>query len=235
MSLDRASVTRVETGTLAARVQERLEQAIYAGELRPGQRLIEANLADTLRVSRTSLREALRVLELKELVKTIPRQGIFVAELTEREVRDIYTLRVLLEGHAIRTLAADPQFEVLRRLDELVERLGACARAGDHIGIVNLDIEIHRTICSASGNAKLLDIWESLVSLVRALLLVKYRVSDDSAEIERSHRSLVEAIRARNPTQAESLLRVHIVDTAELVLNLLERDQRDRVDDEDAV
>jgi DNA-binding GntR family transcriptional regulator len=68
-------------------------------------------------------------------------------------------------------------------------------------------------------------VWESLVAPVRALLLVKYRISDDSAEIERGHLQLVEAIRAENPDRAEALLKSHIIDTAELVLQLLDRDQ----------
>lgn len=228
--------TPVETGSLAARIQERLESAIYSGELQPGQHLLEIELAEAFRVSRASLREALRLLENKGLVVSVPRRGTFVAELTERDVRDIYTLRVLLEGHAIRHVASQPEAALLDRLDALVAELGERASKGDHIGIVDLDVEMHRTICSAAGNKKLLDVWESLVAPVRALLLVKYRISDDSAEIERGHRSLVEAIRAKDPDRAEALLKSHIIDTAELVLKLLDRDQaapaaRDGVDD----
>jgi len=219
------SFTPVETGSLAARIQERLERAIYSGELQPGQRLLEIELAEAFRVSRASLREALRLLENKGLVISMPRRGTFVAELTEREVREIYTLRILLEGHAIRLAAAQPARDLLDRLDELVNQLGTCAARGDHIGIVDLDVEIHRAICAATGNDKLLDVWESLVAPVRALLLVKYRISDDSPEIERGHRQLVEAIRAENPGRAEELLKSHIVDTAELVLQLLVRDE----------
>lgn len=219
------SFTPVETGSLAARIQERLERAIYSGELQPGQRLLEIELAEAFRVSRASLREALRLLENKGLVVSAPRRGTFVAELTEREVREIYTLRILLEGHAIRLAAAQPSQELLDRLDELVSDLGACAARGDHIGIVDLDVEVHRAICAATDNDKLLDVWESLVAPVRALLLVKYRISDDSPEIERGHRQLVEAIRAEHPDRAEELLKSHIVDTAELVLQLLVRDE----------
>jgi DNA-binding GntR family transcriptional regulator len=217
--------TPVETGSLAARIQERLERAIYSGELQPGQRLLEIELAEAFRVSRASLREALRLLENKGLVVSTPRRGTFVAELTERDVRDIYTLRVLLEGHAIRQTASQPDPAVLERLDALVNDLGSCARRGDHMGIVDLDVDIHRTICASTGNEKLLVVWESLVAPVRALLLVKYRISDDSPEIERGHRSLVEAIREQNPDLAEQLLKSHIVDTAELVLQLLDQDE----------
>ena len=217
--------TPVETGSLAARIQERLERAIYAGELHPGQRLLEVELADAFRVSRASLREALRLLENKGLVVSVPRRGTFVAELTERDVRDIYNLRVLLEGFAFRQLASAPDPDLLRQLEEETDRLGVCARRGDHIGIVDHDIAIHRLICGAPDNAKLLAVWESLVAPVRALLLVKYRITDDSDEIERGHRGLIEAIRANDPDLAEDRLKSHIVDTAELVLRIREREE----------
>ena len=218
--------TPVETASLAARIQERLEAAIYAGELQPGQHLREVELAEAFRVSRASLREALRLLEHKGLLVSAPRRGAFVAELSERQVRDSYTLRVLLETYAIRLAATDPAPELLDRLDTLVDALGACAARGDHTGIVDRDVEIHRAICAAAGNEKLLAVWESLVAPVRALLLVKYRVRDDSLEIERGHRKLVEAIQAGDPDLAETLLKSHIVDTAELVLGLIDHTGR---------
>ncbi len=217
--------TPVETGSLAARIQDRLERAIYAGELQPGERLLENELADSFRVSRASLREALRLLESKGLVVAIPRRGTFVAELTERDVRDSYTVRVLLEGFAIRKLAESPSSDVLTQIERDIAALGDCAARGDHLGIVDHDIAIHRSICAAAENEKLLEVWESLVAPVRALLLVKYRVTDDSPEIERSHRSLLEAIRARDPDLAAQRLESHIVDTAELVLKLLDRSE----------
>ncbi|MEZ4626087.1 MAG: FCD domain-containing protein [Thermomicrobiales bacterium] len=153
-------------------------------------------------------------------------RGTFVAELTERDVRDISTCAccskalpsVSSQAHGSRSL---------RQLEDETDRLGACARRGDHIGIVDHDIAIHRLICGAPDNAKLLAVWESLVAPVRALLLVKYRITDDSDEIERGHRGLIEAIRARDPDLAEDRLKSHIVDTAELVLRIREQEEPD--------
>ena len=211
----------LESATLAAQIQVRLEEAIYTGQLKPGQRLIETDLAEALQVSRASFREALRLLQSKGLVVTTHRRGTFVAEITPTDVRDIYTLRILLEGFAIRQVTELPAQDVLDRLDLLVERLRDCAARRDHIGIVDLDVEFHRTICQATGNKKLLEHWEALVAPVRAFLLTKYRVFDDSPEIAQGHERLVNAIRDHKPDLAEELLKSHIIDTAEEVLRIL--------------
>ena len=211
----------LESATLAAQIQVRLEEAIYTGQLKPGQRLIETDLAEALQVSRASFREALRLLQSKGLVVTTHRRGTFVAEITPTDVRDIYTLRILLEGFAIRQVTELPAQDVLDRLDLLVERLRDCAARRDHIGIVDHDVEFHRTICQATGNKKLLEHWEALVAPVRAFLLTKYRVFDDSPEIAQGHERLVNAIRDHKPDLAEELLKSHIIDTAEEVLRIL--------------
>jgi DNA-binding GntR family transcriptional regulator len=217
----------LESATLAAQIQARLEEAIYTGQLKPGQRLIETDLAEALQVSRASFREALRLLQSKGLVVTTHRRGTFVAEITATDVRDIYTLRILLEGFAIRQATEQPHQELLERLDQLIEQLRQCAERRDHIGIVDLDVEFHRTICEATGNKKLLEHWEALVSPVRAFLLTKYRIFDDSPEIAQGHERLVDAIRVRKPDLAEELLKSHIIDTAEEVLRILALEETD--------
>lgn len=219
--MEKVAFEPLESATLAARIQMRLEEAIYTGQLKPGQRLIETDLAEALQVSRASFREALRLLQSKGLVVTTHRRGTFVAEITPTEVRDIYTLRILLEGFAIRLATERQDQELLDRLDLLVDELHKRAERRDHLGIVDLDVEFHRTICQATGNQKLLELWEGLVAPVRAFLLTKYRVSDDSPEITQGHARLVNAIRDHKPDLAEELLKSHIIDTAEEVLRIL--------------
>lgn len=217
----KSALAPLHTMTLATQVQQRLEHAIFTGELKPGERLIEVDLAETLQISRASLREALRLLENKGLVVTTHRRGAFVIELTERDVREIYRLRLLLEGFAIRSAAEHPTSELLDRLDALMTELNASARGRDYFAIVNLDLELHREICAASENHRLLDMWGDLVAPTRALLLTKYRLFDDSELIAHGHQVLVDAIRRRDPDRAAHLLEGHITDTWEQVLRSL--------------
>ena len=217
----KTALAPLETTTLATQVQRRLEHAIYSGELKPGERLLEVELAEALQVSRASLREALRLLENKGLVVTSHRRGAYVIELTDRDVREIYRVRFLLEEHAIRCAAEHPSPELLARLDALLDDLRAAANRKDYFAIVDLDLEVHREICAATGNQRLLDIWGDLVAPTRALLITKYRLFDDSELITQGHQVLIDAIHQRDPNRAAHLLEIHITDTHEAVLRSL--------------
>ena len=225
--MGKSALAPLESATIAAQIQQRLEEAIYTGQLKPGQRLIETDLAEALHVSRASFREALRLLQSKGLVVNTHRRGTFVAELTATDVREIYTVRILLEGYAIRHAAAHRDQPLLDRLHELIAALQVKALRRDHLGIVDLDLEIHREICAATGNRKLIEMWGDLVAPSRALLLTKYRLFDDSPEITHGHQRLADAIRDRDPDRAEQLLKSHIIDTWEAVLRALAREGAD--------
>jgi DNA-binding GntR family transcriptional regulator len=222
----KTALAPLETTTLATQVQRSLEHAIFTGELKPGERLIEVDLAEVLQVSRASLREALRLLENKGLVVTTHRRGAFVIELTDVDVREIYRLRLLLEEHAIRCAAANPAPELLERLETLIADLRASASRRDYFEIVDLDLDFHREICAAAGNRRLLDMWGDLVAPTRALLLTKYRLFDDSDEITHGHEVLLDAIRDRNQENAAALLEHHITNTHEAVLRSLAHERK---------
>ncbi len=217
----KTALAPLETTTLATQVQQTLEHAIFTGELKPGERLIEVDLAETLQVSRASLREALRLLENKGLVVTTHRRGAFVIELTDRDVREIYRIRLLLEDYAIRCAAEQPGIELLERLDMLMSDLRSSAARRDYFAIVDLDLDFHREICAATGNQRLLEMWGDLVAPTRAFLLTKYRLFDDSEEIAQGHQVLVDAIRQQDQTLAVALLETHITNTHEAVLRSL--------------
>jgi DNA-binding GntR family transcriptional regulator len=211
----------LETTTLATQVQRSLEHAIFTGELKPGERLIEVELAEAMQVSRASLREALRLLENKGLVVTTHRRGAYVIELTDDDVREIYRVRLLLEDHAIRCAAADPSPELVARLESLIEAMRVSAMQRDFFAIVDLDLDFHREICAAAGNRRLLTMWGDLVAPTRALLLTKYRLFDDSEEITHGHAVLLDAIQRRDQERAATLLDRHITDTHEAIVQSL--------------
>lgn len=229
----KSALAPLETTTLATQVQRSLEHAIFTGELKPGARLIEVELAETLQVSRASLREALRLLENRGLIVTTHRRGAFVVELTDRDVREIYRIRLLLEDYAIRAAAEQATPELLDGLDALVDELRAAAVRRDYFSIVELDLDWHRQLCAAAGNQRLLAMWGDLVAPTRALLLTKYRLFDDSEEIAQGHQVLVDAIRQHDQDRAVALLEHHITNTHEAVLRSLAHERGD--DAEDAI
>jgi DNA-binding GntR family transcriptional regulator len=217
----RTVFTPLETTTLATQVQRSLEHAIFTGELKPGERLIEVELAEAMQVSRASLREALRLLENKGLVVTTHRRGAYVIELTDDDVREIYRVRLLLEDHAIRCAAAAPSPALIARLESLTDEMRDAAARRDYFAIVDLDLDFHRELCAAAGNRRLLTMWGDLVAPTRALLLTKYRLFDDSEEITHGHAVLLDAIQRGDQERAATLLDRHITDTHEAIVQSL--------------
>jgi DNA-binding GntR family transcriptional regulator len=190
--------------------------------LKPGDRLIETELAATLQVSRASVREALRLLQSKGLVDSKHRRGTFVAEINSADAREIYALRTLLEGYSVRQLAEHASDEQVQSLQRLVDKLRAAARKRNYELIVELDLRFHRDVCSFPRNRRLLETWSRMITQLRAMLLTKYELYDDSPAIADSHQELLDAIRSHDPDRAEALVKTHIVETAERVLRLLE-------------
>ncbi|MSP13159.1 MAG: GntR family transcriptional regulator [Chloroflexi bacterium] len=218
-------LTPLETETIATRVFRQLQKAIYAGQLKPGERLVEANLAEALQVSRASVREALYLLQSKGLVTTRHRRGTYVIELSDADIRDIYSLRILLETYAVRLAAEVVTDEDIEHLQKLIDDLREVAKLRKHEQIVDLDLRFHLEICRFARNKRLLDTWRSMESALRAFLLLKYGLYDDSPEIANSHQPLIDALRQRDPDKAEAVLRSHISETAEHVLHSLEEEK----------
>ena len=211
----------LETQTLATQVYGRILEAIRSGVLTPGDRLVETELAESLQVSRASVREALRLLQSKGLVISSHRRGTFVARINSADAREIYTLRILLEAYAIRQMAERASIEDVDALQLVVDELQAAADRRDYERIVELDLRFHREVCSFPRNHRLLETWGSMMIQLRALLLTKYNLYDDSPDIAHSHQEFIDALRLRDADRAEALVKTHIAETAEHVLRAL--------------
>jgi DNA-binding GntR family transcriptional regulator len=200
---ERLSLERQST---PSQITDALEEEILDGSLKPGERLREAALAEAFSVSRNSVREALRVLERKGLVRHIPHRGAEVIKLTEADVDDLFRARVVLELAGLRR--AGESEEVLERLMEEVEGIEAAAEAGDAAGLLEHDLTFHRILVSQIGS-KRLD--EQYVTLQRELRLAlrQLDVFDPTSQVE-DHRDMVEAARAGRAEEADELLRLHL-------------------------
>src|SRR5438094_6563273 len=159
---------------LHGEVLDILRRAITSGELRPGQRILEVELAAQLQISRATLREALRRLEEDGLVVTSPHRGTYVNRLSAEDVHQLFALRALLEGHAVRTIATRHADEPIAALQAIVDQLAATpsARTPERI---ELDLRFHETLCALSGNRYLLQVWQNIRTHLRAILATSGR------------------------------------------------------------
>jgi DNA-binding GntR family transcriptional regulator len=188
-------------------VAERLRAQIFARELEPGAWIDELKLAAEYGISRTPLREALKVLAVEGLVTIKPRRGAYVAEMSRDDVAQIYHLLSLLESDAAAEVARSASDEQLARLARLHERLEKLTRQREAFFAVNE--QFHMALLEAAGNrwrTQIVTDLRKVMKLNRHHSLFKQgRIADSLAE----HRALMEAVRRRSPARAAALMRAH--------------------------
>jgi len=206
-------VFQSETRTLADQVCEQIVTAIVVGDIPPGQKISEPELARTYGISRGPLREAMRRLEALRLVERKPHVGARVVKLSAKELVEIYRVREALEGMACR-LAAEfmPKEEIDSLRELLYEHEKTIAQLdGRSYFQKEGDLDFHYRIVRGCKNSKLLEfLGGDLYHLVR---MYRYQFSVSSSRPKRAlkeHHQIVDAIEARDPELAEMLMRRHI-------------------------
>ncbi len=137
---------------LHERVKARLQKAIVARELKPGEHIVEERIAEALGVSRNPVREAIRALAAEGLIEISARRGAFVASLSEREAREMVEVRALLEGHNARLVARHKDARTLRRIEAILARGLAAVAAERFEQLPALNDQFHRELAEAGQN-----------------------------------------------------------------------------------
>lgn len=190
-----------------------LRQAILKGELEPGERLMEIQLANRLGVSRTPIREAIRMLEHEGLVKNIPRRGAQVAKITEKDLRDVLAVREGLEVMAVNFACEHITEEELAELNEASRRFEAIVRASDEPDIsamAEADEQFHVIIYKASGNDRLVQLINNLREQMYRYRFEYLKDTDNRDTLIREHDGLCESLRNRDKEVAGNYMRQHI-------------------------
>lgn len=165
-----AGLSPLEARTLTSTATERLREKILDGSLRPGTRLVEAEIARQLRISRGPVREALATLRAEGLVHGEAPRGVAVAALSPEDIRDIYEVRAALESGAARLVIASGDPTAIELLSQALDRLRAAASAKHQRDFVEADLALHEELCRVSGNERLFQAWEAQVGLLRTLI-----------------------------------------------------------------
>lgn len=199
-----------------------LMNAIMSGQLSPGERLLEVQLAEEMGVSRTPVREAIRRLELEGFVVMLPRKGAYVAGLSIDDVENVYEIRTALETLAVRLAAQRMVDEDYRRLDELVERMQATWQEGDVDAWVKLDANFHELLYRFSRNDRLVQLMSNVmeqISRYRILSLANVEVRHNSLA---EHQEVISALRLRDSEEAAAAAARHIENTKLSLVKMLE-------------
>lgn len=202
-----------------------LRQAILRGELKPGERLMEIQLAEKLGVSRTPIREAIRKLELEGLVLMIPRRGAEVAKISPKALEDVLEVRGSLED-----LAALLSCE--RITDTEIQALAAAAESfkdivedGDEMKIAEADEHFHDIIYESTKNQRLVQILNNLREQMYRYRLEYIKDRGKRGMLIEEHDQILQAIRTRSTEKARELMREHILHQEETVAKHLEEEE----------
>jgi DNA-binding GntR family transcriptional regulator len=206
--LPQGAVPRLERpGPLRERVYEALLELITTRSLRPGQHLVESELAGHLGVSRQPVREALQRLNTEGWVDLRPAQGAFVHEPTEDEADQLLTVRTLLEAEAARLAAAHAGAAGIAVLDELCTRGEQAVTDGDVDVVVATNAAFHAKVMELAGNPVLAELAGQVDRRVRWFYTPVARQRGEQSWIE--HRELIAAIAARDEPRATQVMRTH--------------------------
>jgi DNA-binding GntR family transcriptional regulator len=210
-----ATLLGLEKKSLREQALSALRAAITSGELEPGKHLVETELSDMLRISRGTLREALRQLEQEGLLSAGPRGRLSVRHLDEKEIRDIYDVRAALESLAARTLCELPERQtVIFSLRAAIDAMKAAERESLQKR-VELDLEFHRTLCRLTGNETLLHTWESLEGSIRmSIMFAGLEKGVKNMSVDRHH-DIVAAIETGDASLARKTIREHMDQAAD--------------------
>lgn len=202
----------LQQNSLAMLVQRELERRIHAGELKPGSKLNEAELAGALGVSRGPVREAFRALDQSGLVRTEKNRGVFVRQVSLEEANEIYEVRAALEGLIGRLAAKRIRPEQLERIRAVVKKMHALGRSRDAAAYFPLNVEFHELLVAAAGNRTLQANYRRIVN---ELDLYRRETIARSAEnipvSTRDHEAIVNAVAKGDEKLAERLLYEHVI------------------------
>lgn len=195
-------------------VVHRLRHLILSRQLRPGERLVQRDLAEQFGVSRTPVREALHRLASDGLVTIAPHKGATVAKFLLSDLEDIYSVRIALEGYAANLAARHITDEELRTLDRLLEEMERAFQAEDRGRLLEVNRRFDTTIYSASRQSRLCELIVKHIELADLYRRLYFSLGKLSAHTVAEHREILAALQRRDPEEAERLSRVALEKTA---------------------
>ena len=208
-----ATLSRLPRVTLSGQMAGAIRDAVLSGAAAPGAQMNEAELAGRFGTSRGPVREALARLVQEGLLVSHPHRGVFVAELTEADLADVYLAREAIEGAAVKCVLARPDRAAVRtRLDAEADRMDQAAATADWTGVADADLAFHAALVAAAGSPRLSRMYGTVQAETRLclhLLMAGYR---SSAGLGAEHRRLAALATGDDDAAAVAELARHLSD-----------------------
>lgn len=217
----------IESNIIRDQVLEAIEKALVSGELRPEDRVNEAEIARDAGISRGPVREAIQHLVAEGILVNVPHRGTYVAQWTKRDVAETYGLRALLESYAASLAKERMSVEELTELENIVSDMETCAPRGDATCLFELDLTFHHRLYELSGHTLLVRVLRDLWRRISMLVNFDASTSPDLIEYAQNHRMLMDALKSGDGIKIEEVFREHIIGIGEVIIQRMEETEPD--------
>lgn len=231
-AMEQSNTEAINRRPLHREVADRLRTLIMHGELAPGERLNERVLAERFNISRTPLREAIKILSLEGLVKLLPNRGAEVVQLTQSSVEDMFQVMGALEALAGELACMRATDDDIAEIRSLHEQMFEFFKAGDRAAYFSLNQRIHQKIVACAGNAELSAMYVNLTQRVhRARYMANFSRRRWSQAMQ-EHDEILDALSQRDSARLNSILKAHLHNKFDVIKQWLEETETEAESDE---
>jgi DNA-binding GntR family transcriptional regulator len=204
-------------------IANQLRDMVVDGDLKPGQKVPEPDLCRRFGVSRTPLREALKVLAAEGIIQLLPNRGAVIAQITDEEIEQIFPIMGALEALAGELACERMSEEDLAKLRRLHKTMIGHYRRGERLPYSKLNRAFHEAIFAAAGNASLSALYQQLIFRIHAIRFVAKKSAERWAQAVDEHEQMMAALEARDGKKLARILKLHLWNKAEMVKESMER------------
>lgn len=215
------SVSSLKRKTLHAEVVELVRKMILGGELEPGKKIHEQQLCLQFDISRTPLREALKVLAAEGMVELLPQRGARVAVINEDELNELFPIIASLEALAGELACANVRDKDIERIRSMHESMIQAYGSGDHFAYSRFNRSIHMAIFEIAGNSALTALYQSMEHRIRSIRHTARQTPDDWQTAVEDHGKILVALEKRDAETLARILKTHVKNTADMVRHAL--------------
>lgn len=203
-----------------------LREAILRGDLVPGERLMELQLAAKLGVSRTPIREAIRMLEQEGLAITIPRKGAIVAGMTEKDMQDVLEIREALEELSVQVACDKITDEEIAELQKNMKNFEHSLKSGDLKKMAHADVEFHDVIYRATDNPKLINMLNNLREQMYRYRVEYLKNPQNHEQLLQEHEAIYKGIVEKDKSAVTEMIRKHISNQVAVVKHMIREQEK---------
>lgn len=195
--------------SISEQIYVTLKRKILTGELAPGTRLLVLEIAGQFQVSQAPVREALERMKQEGLITGIRNKGSVVSNITSKEIRDLFVLREIIEGYAVRTTMPTLTEADYAALEAMIQRMEEAVEQGDTLSILELDMDFHGFFYRRCDNQAILELWNHMQTKVMRFMAISNR-HHTTEMLADWHRLLIDALRTGDGEAAEEAFIEHM-------------------------